>query len=77
MAGKFEIKSGKTGKFRFNLKASNGQIILTSEAYDTRSAATKWRRNCGSADVPSGDAACRRRERGRAPTCCSWIPPGN
>ena len=41
MAGKFEIKSGKTGKFRFNLKASNGQIILTSEAYDTRSAATK------------------------------------
>lgn len=41
MAGKFEIKSGKTGKFRFNLKASNGQIILSSEAYDTRSAATK------------------------------------
>ncbi len=41
MAGKFEIKSGKTGKFRFNLKASNGQIILTSEAYEARSAATK------------------------------------
>ena len=41
MAGKFEIKAGKTGKFRFNLKASNGQIILTSEAYESRSAATK------------------------------------
>ena len=41
MAGKFEIKSGKTGKFRFNLKASNGQIILSSEAYDSRSSATK------------------------------------
>lgn len=41
MAGKFEIKSGKTGKFRFNLKASNGQIILTSEAYESRSAAVK------------------------------------
>ncbi|HEV7701652.1 MAG TPA: YegP family protein [Pyrinomonadaceae bacterium] len=41
MAGKFEIKKGKTGKFRFNLKASNGQIILTSEAYDTRAAAVK------------------------------------
>lgn len=41
MAGKFEIKTGKTGKFRFNLKASNGQIILTSEAYESRSAATK------------------------------------
>jgi len=41
MPGKFEIRSGKTGKFRFNLKASNGQVILTSEAYETRSAAVK------------------------------------
>ena len=41
MAGKFEIKTGKTGKFRFNLKASNGQIILTSEAYESRAAAVK------------------------------------
>ena len=41
MPGKFEIKTGRTGKFRFNLKASNGQIILTSEAYDTRAAAVK------------------------------------
>src|SRR5688572_29182972 len=41
MPGKFEIKTGKTGKVRFNLKASNGQTILTSEAYESRSAATK------------------------------------
>jgi len=41
MAGKFEIKAGKTGKFRFNLKASNGQIVLTSEVYESRSAAVK------------------------------------
>ena len=41
MAGKFEIKTGRTGKFRFNLKASNGQVILTSEAYESRSAANK------------------------------------
>jgi uncharacterized protein YegP (UPF0339 family) len=39
MAGKFEIKTGKNGKFRFNLKASNGQVILTSESYDTRTGA--------------------------------------
>lgn len=39
MAGKFEIKTGKGGKFRFNLKASNGQVILTSEAYDSRKGA--------------------------------------
>ncbi len=41
MAGKFEIKAGRTGKFRFNLKASNGQTILSSEAYESRSAASK------------------------------------
>ena len=41
MPGKFEIKKGSTGKFRFNLKATNGQVILTSEAYDTRAAAVK------------------------------------
>ena len=39
MAGKFEIKTGKNGKFRFNLKASNGQIILSSETYDSRKGA--------------------------------------
>ncbi len=39
MPGKFEIKTGKNGKFRFNLKATNGQIILTSEAYDSRKGA--------------------------------------
>lgn len=36
MAGKFEIKAGKNGKYRFNLKASNGQVILSSESYDSR-----------------------------------------
>ncbi len=39
MAGKFEIKTGKSGKFSFNLKASNGQVILSSETYDTRKGA--------------------------------------
>jgi uncharacterized protein YegP (UPF0339 family) len=36
MPGKFEIKTGKNGKTRFNLKAVNGQIILSSESYDSR-----------------------------------------
>ncbi|MBT8298359.1 MAG: YegP family protein [Maribacter sp.] len=36
--GKFEIKKDKAGKFRFNLKAGNGQVILSSEAYNTKSA---------------------------------------
>ncbi len=39
MPGKFEIKTGKSGKFSFNLKASNGQVILSSETYDSRKGA--------------------------------------
>jgi uncharacterized protein len=41
MAGKFEIKTGRTGKVHFNLKASNGQVILTSEKYNDLSSAKK------------------------------------
>ncbi len=41
MAGKFEIKKGSSGKFRFNLKAGNGQIILSSETYETKQSAEK------------------------------------
>ena len=33
--GKFEIKTAKDGQSYFNLKAENGQIILTSEMYTT------------------------------------------
>src|SRR6476620_4792860 len=39
MAGKFVVKTGKNGKVHFNLKASNGQIILTSEKYESRAGA--------------------------------------
>ncbi len=35
--GKFEITKRKNGEFQFNLKASNGQIILTSEGYVDKS----------------------------------------
>ncbi len=38
MAGKFEIKKSKSDKFHFNLKAGNGQIILSSEMYDGKPA---------------------------------------
>ena len=36
MAGKFVITTAKNGEFTFNLKASNGEVILTaSETYTT------------------------------------------
>lgn len=37
MAGKFEIYKDKAGEFRFRLKASNGQIVLSSEGYKSKS----------------------------------------
>jgi uncharacterized protein YegP (UPF0339 family) len=41
VAGKFEVYQDKAGKFRFRLKASNGQVVATGEAYETRAAAMK------------------------------------
>ena len=34
--GKFEITTRKNGEYQFNLKATNGQVILTSEGYKTK-----------------------------------------
>lgn len=39
MTGKFEIKSGNGGQFHFNLKAGNGEVILTSETYKEKGGA--------------------------------------
>ncbi len=36
--GKFEITTRKNGEFQFNLKAGNGQVILTSEGYKSKAA---------------------------------------
>ena len=41
MAGKFELYKDAAGKFRFRLKASNGQIIASGEAYGSRASALK------------------------------------
>ncbi len=35
---KFEVFKDKASQFRFRLKASNGEIIATSEAYTTKAA---------------------------------------
>ena len=39
MAASFEIKQAKNKQFYFNLKAANGEVILTSETYKTRGGA--------------------------------------
>lgn len=41
MAGKFEIYEDRAGKFRFRLKAGNGEVVAVGEAYESKSAAIK------------------------------------
>ena len=38
-AGKFEAYEDKACKFRFRLKAGNGEIVAVGEAYDTMAGA--------------------------------------
>jgi uncharacterized protein YegP (UPF0339 family) len=55
MSGKYEIKKAKNGKFFFNLKASNGQIILTSQMYKDKTGVKNGiasvQKNCSSNDL--------------------------
>ena len=39
MAAKFVLKKGSAGKFSFSLVATNGQVIATSEAYESKASA--------------------------------------
>lgn len=55
MAGKFEVYTDKAGKFRFRLKAGNGETIAASEAYESKASALNGvesvKRNAPDADV--------------------------
>jgi uncharacterized protein YegP (UPF0339 family) len=39
--GKFVLKQGSTGNYHFNLVASNGEVIATSESYESKASALK------------------------------------
>lgn len=41
MPGKFEIYNDKSGRLRFRLKATNGQIILSSQGYKNKAGCMK------------------------------------
>jgi uncharacterized protein YegP (UPF0339 family) len=38
---KFVVRKGRTGKFRFDLTGSNGKVIATSGAYESRTSALR------------------------------------
>ena len=39
MPARFEIKKASNGEFMFNLKAANGEVVLTSELYKAKASA--------------------------------------
>ena len=39
MSGKFVLEKGSTGKYHFNLLAGNGQVIATSQHYESKKSA--------------------------------------
>jgi uncharacterized protein len=41
MSAKFEVYHDKAGKFRFRLKAGNGEIIAVGEAYNSKEGCLK------------------------------------
>lgn len=41
MAGKFEIYEDKAGKFRFRLKAGNGEVVASGQGYESLASAKK------------------------------------
>ncbi|MFE4518731.1 YegP family protein [Kitasatospora sp. NPDC056783] len=41
MAGKFEVYQDAGGKYRFRLKAGNGEIVATGQGYASKDAAHK------------------------------------
>ncbi|MFF4409043.1 YegP family protein [Streptomyces sp. NPDC001262] len=55
MSGKFEMYEDKAGKYRYRLKAGNGEIIAVGEAYNSKSACEKGiesvKRNAPAAEV--------------------------
>lgn len=59
----FEVYEDRTGKFRFRLRASTGQVVATSEAYETKAAARR-----GATDCMASPAYTARVERLRADT---------
>jgi uncharacterized protein YegP (UPF0339 family) len=39
VAGKFEVYPDKGGKYRFRLKAANGEVVAGGEAYESKAGA--------------------------------------
>ena len=62
MAAQYELKTSKNGMHYFNLLATNGEVILTSQMYASKSGAKK---GIASVQTHSRDAGCYERRQGK------------
>jgi uncharacterized protein YegP (UPF0339 family) len=64
MAAKFEIFTDRKKQYRFHLKASNGEIIAASQAYDTKAACLRGiksiQKNAPAAAIIDPEAAAKK-----------------
>ena len=65
MAGSFELKVAKNGEFFFNLLAGNGQNILKSEMYSSKSAAMNGIASVQSNSGEDGQYECKESSNGK------------
>jgi uncharacterized protein YegP (UPF0339 family) len=77
MAGKFELYTDAGGKWRFRLKAGNGQVIAVGEAYESKAAAQNGiesiKKNAPDAPVVESDPSDRAVGSIRRPGCCAAV----
>lgn len=63
MAGKFEIYKDKAGEFRFRLKAGNGENLLASEGYKSK---TNAKNGIASVQKNCSDSGCFEKKKSSA-----------
>lgn len=56
MAGTFEVYQDASGQYRFRLKAGNGEVVATGEAYTTKDGA---HRGCEAVQRAAADATIK------------------
>ena len=60
MSAHYELKSAAGNQFMFNLKAANGEIILTSESYKAKEGALNGIEDCFTSAGNAGNGWARR-----------------
>jgi len=65
MPGKFELYKDKSDKYRFRLKAGNGEIIGTSQGYSSKNAALNGIKSVGTNAPEEGQYAFKQGENGK------------